>query len=65
MLHNLLFNILVLPNFAFLQLEKYDLKHIQRIFVGKKKSKKKVCYLQDFGGVKKTFAKFFYNGSYV
>jgi hypothetical protein len=30
-----------------------------------KKKKKKVCYLQDFGGGKKTFAKFFYNGSYV
>jgi hypothetical protein len=40
------------------------LTYIKEFFMGGKK-RKKVCYLQDFGGVKKTFAKFFYNGSYV
>jgi hypothetical protein len=65
-LHNLLFSILVLPNFAFFQLEKYDFNTYKEFLLGGKKKEKKVCYSQDFGGGGgKAFAKLFYNGSYV
>jgi hypothetical protein len=42
------------------------LTHTKDFCGTKKKEKKKGCViLQDFGGGEKTFAKFFYNGSYV
>jgi len=55
---------LVLPNFAFFQLEKYDFNTYKGFLLGEKKKKKIVLFARFWRG-KKTFAKFFYNGSYV